>query len=131
MYSSNWDKLYQTSDFDVIFDLLLIPLFKCLRHTLQYKSVLSEKWISKTTRQLMINREKFLNDENFKQFFSCHENPSNSFSEDYKKFHQNLIEAAESDRKEWLLINEIRNSKKTQPNITCLKNCVQRLCHRP
>ena len=74
---------------------------------------LSEKWISNTTRQVMINRENFLNDENFKQFFSCRKNSStSSFSEDYKKFYQNLIEAAESDRKKWLLINEIRNSKK-------------------
>ena len=70
----------------------------------------------------MINCENFLNDGNFKQFFSCQENSSTSFCEDYKKFHQNLIEAAESDRKKWLLINEIRNSEKTHPNITCLKN---------
>ena len=81
-----------------------------------------KNWISITARQLMINRANFLNHENFKQIFSCRENSSTSFSEDYKKFYQNLIEAAKSDRKKWLLINEIRNPKKTQPNITCLKN---------
>ena len=60
----------------------------------------------------MINRENFLNDEKFKQFFSCQGNSSTSFSEDYKKIYQNLIEAAESVWKKWLLTNEIRYSKK-------------------
>ena len=70
----------------------------------------------------MNNRENFLHDENFKQLFSCQENLIVSFGADYKKFYQKLIEAAESDRKKWLLINKIRNSKETQPNITYLKN---------
>ena len=56
----------------------------------------------------MINRENFLNDDIFKQFFCGQEKSSTSFSE--------------SDRKKRLLINEIRNSKKTQLNMTCLKN---------
>ena len=60
----------------------------------------------------MINREIFVNDEKFKHFFSCQENPNTSFSENYKKFYQNLIVGAESERQKRLLINEIRKSKK-------------------
>ena len=77
----------------------------------------------------MINRENFLNDETFKLFFSCQEKSSTSFSEDYKKFYQNLIEAAESDRKKWLLINQIGKSKNSAEH-NMLEKCVQRLCHR-
>ena len=98
------------------------PIKKCFIRNDKNIFSLSENWISITTRQLMINRENFLNDENFKQFFSSQENSSTSFSEDYKKCYQNIIEAAESDRKKWLPINKIRNAKTTRPNITCLKN---------
>ena len=76
----------------------------------------------------MINRGNFLNDEKFKQFFSCQENSNTSFSADYKNL-SNLIEAAESDRKKWLFINEIRNSNSAEHNM--LIKCIQRLCHRP
>ena len=132
LYSSNWDKLYQTSDIDVMFDLFTntfvqalekhVPIEMCFIRNDKNNFSLSEKKISNTTRQLMINRENFLNYDKLKQFFYCQEYSNTSFSEDYKKIYQKLIEAAESDRKKWLLINEIRNSKKTQPNIICLKN---------
>ena len=71
----------------------------------------------------MTNCENFLNDEKINQFFLCQEISSTSFNEDYKKTYQILIEATDSDRRKWLLINEIIYSiKKTQPNITSFKN---------
>ena len=139
MYSSNFDKLYQTLDIDVMFDLFIntfvqalqkhAPIKKCFIRNDKNNFSLSEKLISNTKNQLMINRENFLNDETFKLFFFCQEKSSTSFSEDYKKFYQNLIEAAESDRKKWLLINQIRKSKNSA-ELNMFEKCVQRLCHR-
>ena len=41
---------------------------------------------------------------------------------DFNRFYEDLIEAAVTDRQKWQLINEIRNQRKTQTDIKCLRN---------
>ena len=83
---------------------------------------LTDKGLTRKSRQLMVDRDRFLNDKDYGNFFDLKNQFSISNDNDFKRFHRNLIEAAESDRKKWILINEVRNSEKTKPRIYSLRN---------
>ena len=52
----------------------------------------------------------------YEKFFDLKNKFSISNDKDFNRFLRNLIEAAENDRKKWMLINEIRNSEKKTQN---------------
>ena len=70
----------------------------------------------------MVGRDRFLNDKDHENFFD----PKNQFSisnDNYlNRFLRYLIEAAENDRRKWMLINEARNSEKTKTQSLFLRN---------
>ena len=70
----------------------------------------------------MVDRDRFLNDKDYENSFDIRNQFSISNDNNFNRFHRNLIEAAESDRKKWMLINEVRNSEKTKPGIYSLRN---------
>ena len=63
----------------------------------------------------MFDRDRFLNDKEYKIFFALKNKFIISNDNNFNRFHRNLIEAAENDRKTWMLINEIRISEKYNP----------------
>ena len=65
----------------------------------------------------MVDRNRFLNDKDYENFFDLKNQFSISIDNDFNRFHRNLIEAAEKDRKKWMLINEVRNSKNKTQNL--------------
>ena len=70
----------------------------------------------------MVNRDEFLNDKDNENFFDLNSQFSISNDNDFNRFHRNLIEAVESDRKQWMLIHEVRNSEKIKSRIYSLRN---------
>ena len=70
----------------------------------------------------MVDRDRFLNNKDYENFFDLKNQFSISNDNDFNRFHRNLIEAAEIDRKKWMLINEVRNSEKTKHRIYSLRN---------
>ena len=70
---------------------------------------LTDKWLTRKTKSLKISRDKFLNDENYKRFFKLKQDVLKSETNDFNKFHANLIS---TDRQKWQLINKIRNQRK-------------------
>ena len=70
----------------------------------------------------MVDRDKFLDDKDYENFFDLKNQFSIFNDKDFNSIHRHLIEAAESDRKKWMLINEVRNSEKTKPRIYNLRN---------
>ena len=65
----------------------------------------------------MVDRDRFLNDKDYENFFDLKNQFSISNDNDFNRFHRNLIEAAKSDRKKWMLINEVI-LKKQNPETT-------------
>ena len=70
----------------------------------------------------MVDRDRFFNDKDYESFFDLINQFSISNDKDFNRFHRNLIEAVENDRKEWMVIIEVRNSEKIKPRIYCLRN---------
>ena len=98
------------------------PLKKCFIRNDKNFFTLTDKWLTRKSRQLMVDRDRFLNDKDYEHFFDLKNQFSISNDNDFNRFHRNLIEAAESDRKKWMLMNEVRNSEKTKPRIYSLRN---------
>ena len=78
---------------------------------------LTDKWLTKKSRQLMVDRDRFLNDKDYENFFDLKNQFSISNDNDLNRFHRNFIEAPESDRKKWMRINEVRNSEQNPESI--------------
>ena len=98
------------------------PLKKCFIRNNKSFFTLTDKWLTRKSRQLMVDRDRFLNDKDYEHFFDLKNQFSISNDNDFNRFHRNFIEAAKSDRKKWMLINEVRNSEKTKPRIYSLRN---------
>ena len=71
---------------------------------------LTDKCLTRKSIQLMVDRDRFFNDKDYENFFDLKNQFSISKDKDFNRFHRNLIEAAKSDRKKWMPINEVRNS---------------------
>ena len=97
------------------------PLQKCFIRNDKSFFTLTDKWLTRKSRELMVDRDRFLNDKDCENFFDLKNQFSISNDHNFNRFHRNLIEAAKSDKK-WMLINEVRNSEKTKPRIYSLKN---------
>ena len=82
---------------------------------------LTDKWLTRKARQLMVDRDSFLNDEDYENFFDLKKQFSVSNDNDFNRFHRNLIEAEESDRQK-MLINEVRNTEKIELRIYSFRN---------
>ena len=129
----NWSLLYNNSFnpslmvevLDYILAQVLnhhAPLKKCYIRNNKNSFQLADKWLTRKTKSLKISRDKFLNDENYETFFKLKQDVLKSETNDFNKFYSDLIEAAATDRQKWQLINEIRNQRKTQTDIKCLRN---------
>ena len=112
-----------------VFDYLLAqvlnhhaPLKRCYIRNNKNSFQLADKWLTRKTKSLKISRDEFLNDENYKTFFKLKQDVLKSETNDFNKFYADLIEAAATDRQKWQLIYEIRNQRKTQTDIKCLRN---------
>ena len=88
------------------------PLKKCFIRNYKSFLKLTDKWLTRKSRQLMVDRDRFLNAKDYESFFDLNNQFSISNDNDFNRYHRNLIEAAENDRKKWMLINEVRNSEK-------------------
>ena len=117
----NWQKMYVQYNLEsmlqVFTENLTIALSKnaslkkCFIRNDKSFFTLTDKWLTRKSRQLMVDRDGFLNDKDYENFFNLKNRFSISNDNDSNRFHRNLIEAAESDRKKWMLINEVRNSE--------------------
>ena len=112
-----------------VFDYLLAqvlnhhaPLKKCYIRNNENSFQLADKWLTRKTKSLKNSRDKFLNNENYKALFKLKQDVLKSETNDFNKFYADFIEAAATDRQKWQLINEIRNQRKTQTDIKCLRN---------
>ena len=95
---------------------------KCFTRNDKSLFTLTDKWLTRKSRQLMVDRDKVLNDEDYEICFDLKNQCTISNNNDFNRFHRNLIEAAESDRKKLMLINEVGNSVKIKPRIYNLRN---------
>ena len=79
--------------------------------------ILTDKFLTRMSRQLMVDRDSFLNEKEKEIFFDLKNKFSISNDINFDRFHRNFIEAAVDDRKtKWMLIIENRNyEKKIQP----------------
>ena len=83
---------------------------------------MADKWLTRETKSLIISRDIFLNDENYRTFFKLKQNFSKPGTNDSNKFYADLIEAAATNTQNWQLINEIRNQRKTKTDNKGLRN---------
>ena len=76
------------------------------------------------TQQKSLNKKRyeFLLSEIFDNFLKLNDLTSKEYLKDYERFQTQLIESANSSRKQWNLINEVRNKSRTGTKILSLKN---------
>ena len=86
---------------------------------------LVDKFVSNTTKSLNKKRYEFVLSENFDNFLKLKDLTSKEYLKDYERFQTQLIESANSSRKQWNLINEVRNKSRTGTKILSLKNCIE------
>ena len=118
----NWQKMYVQNSLDSMLQVFTenfttalsksAPLKKCFIRNDKIFFTLTDNWLTRKSRQLMVDRDRFLNDKDYENFFDLKNQFSTSNDNDFNRFHRNLIETAESDREKWMLINEVRNSEK-------------------
>ena len=94
MFRTTWIQCYKIS---------LKILRQHFRKALHLKNVLSvmtkilftltDKWLSRKSRQLMVDRDRFLNDKDYENFFDLKNQFSISNDNDFNRFHRNLIKA--------------------------------------
>ena len=111
-------------DFDYLLAQVLnlhAPLSKCFIRNNKNSFQMADKLLPKKTKSPKISRDKFLNNESYKTFFELKQDVL-SETNDFNKFYTDLIKAAVTDRQIWQLINEIRNQRKTQTGLKCLRN---------
>ena len=105
----NWQKMYFQNNLDSMLQVFTenfttallksAPLKKCFIRNDKGFFTLKDKWLTRKSRQLMVDRDRFLNDKDNENFFDLKKQFSISNDKDFNRFHRNLIEAAESDRK--------------------------------
>ena len=88
---------------------------------------LADKFVSNTTKSLNKKRYEFLVSDNFDNFLKLKDLTSKEYLKDYERFQKQLIESGNSSRKQWNLINEVRNKSRTGTKILPLKNCFEDL----
>ena len=86
---------------------------------------LADKFVSKTTNCLDKKRNKFLLSEKSDNFLKLKDLTSKEYLKDYVRFQTQLIESANSSRKQSNLINEVRNKSRNGTKILSLKNCFE------
>ena len=128
----NWQKIYVQNNLDSMLQVFTenfttalskkAPLKKCFIRIDNSFFTLTDKWLTRKSRQLMVDRDRFLNDKDYENFIDLKNQFRINNDNNFNRFHRNHIEAAESDRKKWMLINEVRNSEKTKPRIYSLRN---------
>ena len=105
----NWQKMYvqnnldsMLQDFTENFTIALsknAPLKKCfIRHDKSFL-ILTDKWLTSKSRQLMVDRDRFLNDKDCESFLVLKNQFNVSNNNNFNRFQKNLNEAAENDRK--------------------------------
>ena len=67
----------------------------------------------------------FLLPENIDYFPKLKDLTSKEYLRDYERFQTQLIESANSSKKQWNLINEVRNRSRTGTKILSLKNFIE------
>ena len=79
------------------------------------------------TQQKNLNKKRyeFLLSENFDNFLKLKDLTSKEYLKDYERFQTQLIDSANSSRKQWNLINEARNNSRTGTRILSLRNCFE------
>ena len=78
--------------------------------------------LTRKSRQLMGDRDRFLNDKDYENFFDIKNKFSTSIDNDCNRFRRIFIETVENDKKKWMLINEIKMSKYIKPGFFSLRN---------
>ena len=128
----NWQKMYVQNSLDSMLQVFAknfskalsenALLYKCLIQN-DKKLTLTYKWLTRKSGQLMFDRDMSLDDKDNEYFFDLRSRFSFSTDNHFNRFCRNLFEAAENDRKNWMLINEVRNSEKKTQNLL-LEKCI-------
>ena len=133
----NWSLIYESNDIEEMFSRfeslianvirLHAPIRKIFIRNRKPNFSLADKFVSNTTKSLNKKRYEFLVSENFDNFLKLKDLTSKEYLKDYERFQKQLIESANSSRKQWNLINEVRNKSRTGTKILPLKNCFENL----
>ena len=104
----NWQKMYVQNNLDSMLQVFTenfttalsksAPLKKCFIQNHKSFFTLTDKWLTRKSRQLMVDRDRFLNEKDYKNFFDLKYQFGISNDNDFNRFHRNLIEAAKSNR---------------------------------
>ena len=85
-------------------------------------SSLSTNFVSKETRRKAFKMQEFLKTEKFETYKSLKKGFLSNYCSDFDNYQRQLIEATESSRLRWNLINETLHCKKTKASVTALRN---------
>ena len=131
----NWSLIYESNDIEEMFSRfeslianvirLHAPIRKIFIRNNKPNFSLADKFVTNATKCLNKKRNEFLLSENFDNFLKLKDLTSKEYLKDYERFQTQLIESANSSRKQWNLINEVRNISRTGTKILSLKNCFE------
>ena len=130
---ADWSPVYNMSNvnemmlsFNQILSSAIIkhaPLKKCFVRNDKSCFTLTEKWMKSSDFKPSFLNQQTIDQGKFSKLKMLKKHISTVNENNFNRFQNDLIAAEKCQRKKWLLINEIRNSKKCKPNIASLKNC--------
>ena len=102
--------------------LLYAPIKTIFIRNNKSQSSLDNRLFTKNTCNNNLHREQYLNSESFDDSIKFKAEACSGYEKDFQKFHSQLIENSNSERKKRKLINEVRIFVKTTTTVYSIKN---------